>query len=137
MVLQEMIETLSLTVESKASTRELQQTQEATAIRLTNIENAIMKGLKAVSDKAAHALSLKVSIEVRTSSSLLSVHKTLARMELVRPAGICQSQLRLVIGHVITMRGLHREIDKSKIQEVLRVHLLVDDITIMDANCPS
>ena len=91
--LQEMVDTINEQVESKATVYALQQAEESSAVRMTNIENAMLKGLKAVSDKAAKALATKVSTAVRSSrhsaqGQLLSTdHEAIHRLAL-RRAGV-------------------------------------------------
>jgi hypothetical protein len=59
-----MLEDVSRQIASKADAVALCKVEEAAAMRLGNIENAMLKGLKAVSEKAAAALALKLATEV-------------------------------------------------------------------------
>jgi len=53
-------------VAAKAGEQRVKDAEEATARRVANIENAVLKGLRAVSEKAASALNRKLGVEVRS-----------------------------------------------------------------------
>ena len=62
------METVEGRVHDKADRQALAQVEETHAARLSSIENALLKGLKAVSEKAAAALATKVAVEVRRAA---------------------------------------------------------------------
>ena len=62
------METVEGRVHDKADRQALSQLEDTYAARLSSIENALLKGLKAVSEKAAAALATKVAVEVRRAA---------------------------------------------------------------------
>lgn len=65
MILQEMAKAVEKQMESKADGSAVTALEATIASRLRGVENALLKGLKAVSEKAAAALATKLAIEVR------------------------------------------------------------------------
>jgi hypothetical protein len=70
MCVQEMLQAVEQQVGSKADVRSLAAAEASTAARLASIEGALLKGLKAVSEKAAAALAAKMATEVRALASV-------------------------------------------------------------------
>ena len=72
-MVQDGVEEVKVLAASKAEAQLVRNMESEVARRFTSLEGALLKGLQAVSDKAAGALELKVPIAVRLQDQMKSL----------------------------------------------------------------